>query len=113
MHEENEKIDNSIEENPYIKPENYYQGYQDSIEKLKDKPDIVQFDKLCHMVFYTEDGKTLMNEIEKRYLIPSLASPAGGNYKTMVVYTEGFKEAFRMIKACVSSHQQRIEAEVK
>ena len=37
--------ENSIDNNPYIKPENYYAGYQDSIEKLKDKPEIVQFDK--------------------------------------------------------------------
>jgi hypothetical protein len=104
--------ENSIDENPYIKPENYYAGYQESVDKLKDNPEIVQFDKLCHMVLKTPDGEALMNEIDKRYLIPSLASPAGANYKTMAIYTEGFKEAFRMLKACVMSHEQRIKAEI-
>ena len=103
----------SIDENPYIKPENYYAGYQDSIDKLKDKPEIVEFDKLCHMLFETPDGKTFMSEVDKRYLIPSLASPAGAHYKTMAIYTEGFKEAFRMLKQCVNSHEQRIKAEIK
>lgn len=104
--------DTSYDENPYIKPENYYAGYQDSADKLKDKPEIVQFDQLCHLVFSTPDGKHLMEEIEKRYLVPSLCTPAGNNYKTMVVYTEGFKEGFRMIKQCVTSHDQRIKAEM-
>lgn len=104
---------NSLEENPYIKPENYHAGYQDSIDKLKEMPEIVEFDMLCHLVFETENGKALIAEIEKRYLLPSLCSPASDQYKTMVIYTEGFKEAFRMLKACVMSHDQRIKAELK
>ena len=111
MSEENNRT--SIDENPYIKPENYYAGYQDSMEKLKENPDLVEFDKLCHLVFTSPDGIALMDQIDKRYLLPSLASPASANYETMVVYTEGFKEAFRMIKGFVLSHDQRIKAEIK
>lgn len=99
------------EKNPYIEPENYYEGYQQSIEKLKNNPDLIEFDKLCHLVFNTPDGKHLMEEIEKRYLIPALASPNHDNYKTNVIWAEGYKEAFRMLKHCVLSHEQRIKAE--
>lgn len=101
----------SEEKNPYIEPENYYAGYQESIDKLKDKPEFVELDKLCHLVFGTPDGKHLMEELERRYLIPGLCSPNMTNYATMVIYTEGFKDAFRTIKNCITSHDQRIKAE--
>lgn len=97
--------------NPFIEPENYYDGYKESIEKLKDRPEFVEFDKLCHLVFHTPDGKHLMEEIERRYLIPALASPVTPNYQTMVIYTEGYKDAFRTLRSCIMSHDQRIKAE--
>lgn len=101
----------SKKENPYIDPENYFQGYQDSIDKMKERPEFVEFDKLCHLVFGTPDGKHLMEEIERRYLLPALCSPTAPNYQTMVIYTEGFKDAFRSIKSVILSHEQRIKAE--
>ena len=99
------------DKNPYIEPENYFEGYQDSIDSLKGNPDLVEFDKLCHLVFMTPDGKQLMEEIEKRYLLPALASPMNNNYQNLVIYTEGFKDAFRTIRHCVLAHDQRIKAE--
>lgn len=101
------------EENPYIVPENYYAGYQDSIDKMKEKPEVVEFDKLCHMVFHSPDGKALMAEIDKRFLLPALSSPASPNYQNLVIFMEGFKEAFRTLKNCTLSHEQRIKAETK
>jgi hypothetical protein len=101
----------SEEKNPYIEPENYFEGYQDSIDKMKERPEFVEFDKLCHLVFGTPDGKHLMEEIERRYLLPALCSPTVPNYQTMVIYTEGFKDAFRSIKSVILSHEQRIKAE--
>lgn len=101
----------SDEKNPYIEPENYFEGYQDSIDKLKDRPESVEFDKLCHLVFNTPDGKHLMEEIEKRYLIPALCVPTSPNYQMLVVWTEGYKDAFRTLKAFVLAHEQRIKAE--
>lgn len=99
--------------NPYIEPENYYDGYVKSIEKLKQNPDIVQFDMLCHLVFNTPDGKHLMKELEKRYLISALCSPNVPNYQTLVVYTEGFRDAIRQLLNSVLAHEQRIKAENK
>lgn len=101
----------SEEKNPYIEPENYFEGYQDSIDKMKQRPEFVEYDKLCHLVFNTPDGKHLMAEIERRYLLPALCSPTAQNYQTMVIYTEGFKDAFRSIKSVILSHEQRIKAE--
>jgi hypothetical protein len=108
-----ESMKDPYDDNPYITPENYYAGYQDSIDGLKNKPEIVEFDKLCHLVFNTPDGKKFMEEVEKRYLIPALSSPANPQYAMLVTYTEGFKEAFRMLKNCVMTHEQRIKAETQ
>ena len=101
----------SEEKNPYIEPENYFEGYQENIDKLKDKPEFVEFDKLCHLVFVTPDGKHLMEEIEKRFLIPALCAPTTPNYATNVIWAEGYKEAFRMLRNCIMSHDQRLKAE--
>jgi hypothetical protein len=101
-----------MENNPYIEPENYYAGYQESIDKLKNNPEYVEFDKLVHMVFGTPDGKLLLEEIDKRFLNPALISPNNPNYQIMVIYTEGYKEAFRHLKSCYLSHDQRIKAEL-
>lgn len=101
----------SEQKNPYIEPEDYYEGYRQNIDKLKDRPEFVEFDKLCHLVFVTPDGKQLMEEIEKRFLIPALCSPTAENFSTNVIWAEGYKEAFRMIRNCIMSHEQRIKAE--
>lgn len=101
---------NDIESNPYIEPENYYDGYKDSIDNLKGNHQIVEFDRLCHMLFTTEDGKTFMKECENRFLIPALCVPTQNNYRDTVIFMEGLKEAFRMIRNCILSHDQRIKA---
>jgi hypothetical protein len=99
--------------NEFIEPENYYAGYQKNIDKLKDDPAIVDLEKLCHLALTTPDGKHLMQELEKRYIIPALCAPTSPNFHEMLIYTEGFKEAFRMLKNCIRSHDQRIKAETK
>ena len=32
--------------NPLIEPENYFAGYQESIEKMKNNPQLIEWDKL-------------------------------------------------------------------
>lgn len=97
--------------NPFLEPENYYQGYQDNIDKLKNKPESVEMEKLCYFVFSTPDGKKFLEEVTERFLIPGFIHPNGQNIQYSSVYYEGFKEAFRMIRNCIKSHEQRIEAE--
>lgn len=91
--------------------ENYFESYNDSIQDLKNKPKAVELDKLIYLVFETPDGKTLMNEFEQRFVIPSLAHRTSGNYAEELIYCEGFKDAFRFIKTCAVSHKQRIASE--
>lgn len=99
------------ETNPFLEPENYYKGYQESIDNLKNKPESVELEKLCYFVFSTEDGKKFLNEVTERFLIPGFIHPNGQNIQYAAVYYEGFKEAFRMIRNCIKSHEQRIQAE--
>ena len=101
------------EENPYLAQEDYFDGYQKKIDELKHRPDIVELDKLCYLVFQTENGKLLLNEFTERYLLPGFVNPSHQNASAASLYYEGFKEAFRLIRGSVKAHQQRIEAEKK
>lgn len=97
--------------NPFLEQENYYEGYQASINKLKNNPEIVEIEKLCYLVFRTEDGKKLIDEITERYIIPGFVNPVVPHASNAALFYEGFKEAFRMIKNSIKSHEQRILAE--
>lgn len=101
----------SEKDNPYLQQEDYFAGYQKKIDELKTRPDVVELDKLCYMVFKTEDGKNLLNEFVERYLLPGFANPNAANPGEAALYYEGFKEAFRLIRGSVKAHEQRIEAE--
>lgn len=68
----------SEETNPYLQQEDYFAGYQKKIDELKHRPDVVELDKLCFMVFSTEDGKKLLNEFVERYLLPGFVNPEIG-----------------------------------
>lgn len=100
--------------NPYLAQENYFDGYNESISNLKNNPDILAFDKLCYEVFeHQESGRNFIKLIESRYLIPAMISRGNPTYQIDVLWQEGFKDAWRMIIHCVTSHKQRIKAEVK
>lgn len=99
------------EENPILQQENYFEGYQKKIDELKHRPDLVELDKLCYMVFSTDDGKKLMEVFVERYLMPGFVNPGAPHPGQAALYYEGFKEAFRLIRGSVKAHQQRIDAE--
>lgn len=103
----------SEETNPYLQPENYFEGYQKKIDELKNRPDVVELDKLCYLVFQSEDGKKLLNEFLERYLIPGFVNPGAQHPGQAALYYEGFKEGFRLIRGSINAHRQRIEAEKK
>ena len=94
-----------------FEPENYFDGYNDSIEDLKNKPEILEIDMLFYQVFNTSFGKKLQEEIDKRILIPAMGNRNSGSFSQDLLYCEGYKEAFRFIKSCVESHRQRIATE--
>lgn len=99
------------ETNPYLQQENYFEGYQKKIDELKHRPDVVQLDMLCYMVFSTEDGKRLLDQFVERYLMPGFVNPNSNDPGQAALYYEGFKEGFRLIRGSIKAHQQRIEAE--
>ncbi len=101
-----------LQDNPLLQPEDYLGEYRENIEKMKNNPELVSFDKLCYELFHiNEMGKKFMEIAEKRYLIPSMINREAANYQLMVIWADGFKDAYRLIKQCVMSHQQRIQAE--
>ncbi len=102
----------NIEENPFVAPYDYYDGYRESIEKLKNQPELIEFDKLCYEVFaHSEAGKKLMEQIIDKYVLPSLINNNNPKYETACVWAEGFKDAFRLLRSSMLSHAQRIKAE--
>ena|ERR1700739_2390542 len=102
-----------LEDNPFIKPENFFEGYNQSIEDFKNRPELVSFDKICHDLFTSDVGKKFMEYVHENFLIPPMADRYGRNFKEMIIWGEGFKDAFRTLKMHVRSHAQRIQAEGK
>ncbi len=101
-----------LNDNPLLKPEDYRAGYKESVEALKNRPDIVSLDKLCYELFHINElGKKFMEIAKERFLIPSLVSRESPNYQIMNVWADGFKDFPRMIIQHILSHDQRIKAE--
>jgi hypothetical protein len=99
-------------DNPLLQPEDFFAGYKESIEKLKQDPNLILFDKLCYEVFSTEHGKKLLELAKDRYLIPAIVDRGAPNYAQMVIWADGFKDSWRMIIGAIASHDQRIKAGV-
>jgi hypothetical protein len=100
-----------LEDNPLLQPEDYLAGYKDSIEQMKNRPELVEFDKLCYELFHTyEMGRKFIELAKERYLIPSIVNREAPNYRDMVIWADGFKDFPRLIIQCVMSHEQRIKA---
>lgn len=102
----------NTEKNPLIEPYDYYKGYRESIDRLKEMPELVEFDKLCYEVFcHSESGRKLMEQIIDRYLMPAIVQNDNPQYQTACVWAEGFKAAFRLLRQSALSHGQRIKSE--
>jgi len=98
-------------ENPMLQPENYLEGYNESISKLRNQPEVIAFDKFCYEVFEaTEVGKKFLEFAKERFIIHSQITRGNADYPTDCIWQEGFRDAYRMIIQSVMSHQQRIKA---
>jgi hypothetical protein len=97
--------------NPLLEQEDYFAGYREKIEGLRNNPQLIEFDKLCFELFESNQlGKRFLELIKERYLIPALAKPGTATYQLDVMWAEGFKDFARMLLSSVISHQQRIVA---
>lgn len=99
------------EKNPLIEPENFFAGYQESIDKLKNNPQLIEWDRLCFELFEVNpQGKKFLEIVTDRYLIPPLAKPGTATYQLDVMWGEGFKDFGRMLLSAIRTHQHRIKA---
>jgi len=100
-----------MEKNPLLEQENYMEGYNDSINDLRNDPQVIAFDKLCYEVFEaSEMGKKFLEFAIDRFIVHSQVTKGCDNYAQDVIWQEGFRDAYRMILNHVRSHQQRIAA---
>lgn len=102
-----------LKDNPLLQPEDFLAGYRESIEDLKNKPEVISFEKLTYEVFATEQGKRFMEHITNCYLIPSMVNRDAPTYKELVIWADGFKDFGRMLIQNILSHEQRIAAGAK
>jgi hypothetical protein len=99
------------DKNPFLEQENFFAGYQKSIDELKNNPQIIEMDKLCFELFESNpQGKRFLEVVTERYLIPALVKMGTPTYQLDVLWAEGFKDFPRMLLGSVKSHQQRIMA---
>lgn len=92
--------------------EDYWKGYNEGIQKLKNNPELIEFDRLCFMVFgASEDGEKLLNYFKEKILFPSIPGSADNNFDKRCIYYEGYKEGFRQLIHAVNNYKIRKEAE--
>jgi len=99
-----------LHDNPILQQENYFEGYQKSIDELKNHPELIAFDKLCYETFNTEMGKKFLEIVKERFLIPNMVNRESANYRDLIIWADGFKDFPRMILQNILSHEQRIKA---
>jgi len=104
------------EKNPLIEPENYYEGYNASMQKFSDsQPKHIAFDELCFNLFgLSDDGKKFLEILKERFIFPSVPCKlAGGDFPSAAIYYEGYREAFRQLIGQVEGYKQRIAVEAQ
>lgn len=97
------------DENPYIKPENYWDEYNENLEKIQGNNETLEFAKLCFLLFESANGRALLKLIDENILMPSLVPIGTERYKEVSTYYEGYKEAFRFLKMNIQSHKDYIK----
>ena len=103
-----------IENNPFIQGTDYFKEYNESIQKLKNDPKALELDRLCYEALeINPSGKALIKVLDERFLIPGLANPGTPTFQIDLIFSEGIKAAFRILKNAVAAHAQRIHSENK
>lgn len=99
--------------NPILEQEDYFKQYKENIEKMRNDPTVIEFDRLVYELFkMNEQGKRFLEIVKDRYLIPALAKPGTATYQLDVMWAEGFKDFPRMLIMAIQAHDQKILAEM-
>lgn len=94
--------------------EDYFQGYQDSINANAEKGDKFEYDRLCYEVFHgSEAGEKLLKYFKDSIVMAATPAKMDNSYEKACVYYEGYREGFRQILFGVKSYPERREAEEK
>jgi hypothetical protein len=95
--------------------DSYFEGHPTGMEEQAKKMHEemmrarTEMERICYEVLEVNpDGQNLWKKIEEQFLIPNLCSPRSASFKEEVIYFEGFREAFRHIKALALNHKKRI-----
>src|SRR5580698_3317742 len=100
-----------LKDNPLLQKENYFKGYDESVEKLKNNPQLIEFDKLCYEIFEkTDAGKRFLELVTDRYLLAPAGAPSSKDFEVQAVWAEGVRYSFLLMLNAIKSHKQRIEA---
>jgi hypothetical protein len=100
------------EDNPYIAPQNYLSGYQDSLNQFQETANQIELDRLCFEVFVAnETGRKLMEVIKSRYIHTATPFKIGPDYKYACIYYEGLRQAYRGLEELAMSYKHRKEHE--
>lgn len=102
-----------MERNPILEPENFFEGYNNSIAELKNNPHVIAFDKMCYELFEASElGRKFIEFVVERFFLCSQIGRGGATYQIDTIWQEGYRDAYRMVMNAVRSHKQRIQAEM-
>jgi hypothetical protein len=93
--------------------EDYFKGYQENIDKLREETELVEFDKMCFEVFNSEEGKALIEYLKEKIVLASVPHGMSESYGNSCIYYEGYREGYRQIIHAVKSYPERRAAEEK
>jgi len=92
-----------------IDNQDYSEGYKKNIEALKNKPEMLAFNKACFDMESTKEGAALMDMLEERFLLPALINPNHPDFTKLLPYYEGVRDMVRTIKMSSKAHEAFIE----
>jgi hypothetical protein len=97
--------------NPILEQEDYYKGYNEKIQEMRNKPEVIEFEKLVYELFeMNPQGKRFLELIVEKYLIPRRSQPGTQTFAMDLLWEDGYKSPFREIRDAIRSHQNRIMA---
>lgn len=103
-----------MEGNPLLEPENYFKGYESSVEQLKNNPELFELDRLCYEVLEAQEaGRKLLELLTNRFLLAPTSSPGSPSFSNDVKFGEGLRYAFLLLRNSIKAHKQRIAVQGK
>lgn len=97
--------------NHLLEQENYFKPYQQSVEDLKNQPQIIEFDRLCYELFESQEiGRKFIEHVTNTYLLAPSGTPGSPTFSQECMWGEGVRYAFLLLRNSITQHKQRIVA---